>query len=156
MTENKRFTLKYINEQHISANIYDDKTFIGSIGIGEELIVELLNSFNDENDVLKQQLKTKYIVNKQYEELQRLKQENEQLKKALVELKEIGDYQEGRIKELNDENEQLDSELEKVVEVCRKYGIYKDELQYVLADYDKMLNENGERAIRYKYCVNSR
>ena len=82
--------------------------------------------------------------------------ENEQLKKALVELKEIGDYQEGRIKELNDENEHLESELEKVVEVCRKYGIYKEELQHVLADYDKMLNENGERAIRYKYCVNSR
>ena len=85
-----------------------------------------------------------------------LSNENEQLKKALVELKEIGDYQEGRIKELNDENEHLESELEKVVEVCRKYGIYKEELQYVLADFDKMLNENGERAIRYKYCVNSR
>ena len=86
----------------------------------------------------------------------RLRTENEEFKKALMELKEIGDYQEGRIKELNDENEQLESELEKVVEVCRKYGIYKEELQYVLADYDKMLNENGERAIRYKYCVNSR
>ena len=33
----------------------------------------------EENDVLKQQVKTKYIVNKQYEELQRLKKQcNEQ------------------------------------------------------------------------------
>lgn len=32
-----------------------------------------------ENRELKEQLKTKYIVNKQYEELQRLKEENEQL-----------------------------------------------------------------------------
>ena len=88
--------------------------------------------------------------------LNNLSDENEEFKKALVELKEIGDYQEGRIKELSDENEQLESELKKIVEVCRKYGIYKEELQYVLADYDKMLNENGERAIRYKYCVNSR
>ena len=51
-----------------------------------------------------------------------LEKENEELKKALVELKEIGDYQEGRIKELNDENEHLESELGNVVEVCRKYG----------------------------------
>lgn len=59
-------------------------------------------------------------------------------------------------KKIVEENKELKSELEEVVEVCRKYGIYKEELQYVLADYDKMLNENGERAIRYKYCVNSR
>lgn len=32
----------------------------------------------------------------------------------------------------------------------------KGKESYILADYDKMLNENGERAIRYKYCVNSR
>ena len=60
------------------------------------------------------------------------------------------------LNDLVDENEQLKSELKKVIEVCRKYGIYKEELQYVLADYDKMLNETGERAIRYKYCANSR
>lgn len=59
-------------------------------------------------------------------------------------------------KKLVEENKELKSELEEVVEVCRKHGIYKEELQYVLADYDKILNENGERAIRYKYCVNSR
>lgn len=58
-------------------------------------------------------------------------------------------------KKIVEENKELKSELEEVIEVCRKYGIYKEELQYVLADYDKMLNENGERAIRYKYCVNS-
>ena len=52
MTE-KRFTLKYINEQHISANLYDNETFIGSIGIGEELIVELLNQLSEENEQLK-------------------------------------------------------------------------------------------------------
>ena len=53
MTENKRFKLKYINEQHISANLYDNKTFIGAIGIGEELIVELLNDLSQENEQLK-------------------------------------------------------------------------------------------------------
>ena len=44
---------------------------------------DFLNELNDENDILKQQLQTRYIVNKQYEELQRLKKENEKLKKRL-------------------------------------------------------------------------
>ena len=59
MTE-KRFTLKYINEQHISANLYDNKTFIGSIGMGEELIVELLNDLSEENEQLKQRNTNQY------------------------------------------------------------------------------------------------
>ena len=64
-----------------------------------KIVVDLLNSLYDENiflakqrnhlreenDMLKQQLKTKVIVNKQYEELQRLKKENEQLKRQLIE-----------------------------------------------------------------------
>ena len=48
-----------------------------------EEIVELLNEFHEENEQLKQQLKTKHIVNKQYEELQRLKKENNELKEEL-------------------------------------------------------------------------
>ena len=140
--------------------------------VGDELwvgeVVAMLNegiAIVEENVKLKS--RNKYLerkidrernsYQKQHEKWEKeIQKENEEFKKALVELKEIGDYQEGRIKELNDENEHLESELEKVVEVCRKYGIYKEELQYVLADYDKMLNENGERAIRYKYCDNSR
>ena len=43
---------------------------------------DFLNELNDENDILKQQLQTKYIVNKQYEELQRLKKENEDLREV--------------------------------------------------------------------------
>lgn len=49
---------------------------------------DFLNELNDENDILKQQLQTKYIVNKQYEELQRLKKENEQLRNYNRQLKE--------------------------------------------------------------------
>lgn len=54
----KRFTLKYINEQHISANLFDNGTFIGSISIGEELILELLNDLSDENEQLKEHQRT--------------------------------------------------------------------------------------------------
>lgn len=54
----KRFKLKYINEQHISANLFDNGTFIGSISIGEELILELLNDLSDENEQLKEHQRT--------------------------------------------------------------------------------------------------
>ena len=53
MTENKRFALNYINEQHISANIYDYETFIASVSIGGELLVEVLNQLVEENQQLK-------------------------------------------------------------------------------------------------------
>ena len=36
-----------------------------------------------------------------------INEENEQLRTALKELREIGDYQEGRIQELNEENTRL-------------------------------------------------
>ena len=49
----KRFTLQYINEEHVSANLYDGQTFVASICIGEELILELLNCLSKENEQLK-------------------------------------------------------------------------------------------------------
>lgn len=48
--------------------------------MGTEKLLDLLNELFNENDVLKQKLKTKYIVNKQYEEMKRLQKENEKLK----------------------------------------------------------------------------
>ena len=62
----KRFKLIYINEQHISANLYDNGIFIGSIENGEELIVEVLNQLSDENEQLKQR------NNRQAKQLDRL------------------------------------------------------------------------------------
>lgn len=59
-------------------------------------------------------------------------------------------------KKLLEENKQLRYELGNCVEVCRQYGIYKEELEYVLSDYDKILKEKGERGIKYKYFANSR
>lgn len=60
---------------------------IGEVG----KVVDLLNELNEENDVLKQQLKTKYVVNKQYEELQRLKKDNKELKAQFSQLEEEKD-----------------------------------------------------------------
>lgn len=53
----KRFSLKYIDEEHISANIYDNGTFIASVSIGEELLIEVLNQLNEENEQLKHSIK---------------------------------------------------------------------------------------------------
>lgn len=104
MTENKRFKLKYINEQHISANLYDNKTFIGSIGMGEELIVELLNDLSQENEQLKKLLEcSREEANDYCEELMEKDEfirlyksqrddtikENEQLKVIIKEVTEL-------------------------------------------------------------------
>ena len=53
----KRFKLIYINKQNISANLYDNGIFIGSIEHGEKLIVEVLNQLSDENEQLKEENK---------------------------------------------------------------------------------------------------
>lgn len=58
---------------------------------------DFLNKLNDENDILKQQLKTKYIVNKQYEELQRLKEENEQLKQKIQRWKNLYEIKDAEV-----------------------------------------------------------
>lgn len=63
-----------------NAVAFDEQQKKHYIGIDFE---DFLNELNDENDILKQQLQTRYIVNKQYEELQRLKKENNELKKQV-------------------------------------------------------------------------
>lgn len=54
MTE--RFTLQYIDEPVISANLFDNETFIASVSIGGELLVEVLNQLVEENKQLKKEL----------------------------------------------------------------------------------------------------
>lgn len=51
------------------------------------------------------------------EDIVRIKKENEQLKEALKELKEIGDYQEMRIQELCDMNSLIEDEIDKKIAV---------------------------------------
>jgi myosin heavy subunit len=76
----KRFTIdsdgKYfdrVNKRYVTLdNLFDE-----------------LNTLHEENDALKQELKTKAIVNKQYEELQRVKKENKQLKSTMKEVAEL-------------------------------------------------------------------
>ena len=73
----KRFTLNSV--LNFDFGICDYGEPIGSL----RNTCELLNELHEENDVLKQELKTKAVVNRQYEELQRLKKENEQLKQQM-------------------------------------------------------------------------
>jgi hypothetical protein len=87
MTE-KRFTLKYIEEQHLSANLYDNGTFISSIRIGAELIVELLNSLNDEN--VKLRARNKYLATKiERERASAIKQHKKWENEAITENEKI-------------------------------------------------------------------
>ena len=81
MMSEKRF--EWIDKDTISDNQTDEWYCFLFDDIRDDF-VDFLNELNDENDILKQQLQTRYIVNKQYEELQRLKKENEQLQKETV------------------------------------------------------------------------
>ena len=100
----KRFTDIWCSETgHIGVTDYGiDKEFTSSE------FEDFLNELNEENDVLKQQLQTRYVVNKQYEELQRLKKENEDLR------------------EVNKENQLLHEENVKQCERWKKLYEIKD------------------------------
>lgn len=89
----KRFTDISCSETgHIGVTDYGiDKEFTS------DEFEDFLNKLNDENDILKQQLKTKYIVNKQYEELQRLKEENEQLKQKIQRWKNLYEIKDAEV-----------------------------------------------------------
>ena len=53
--------------------------------------------------------------------LNELHKENEQLRTALKELKEIGDYQADRIQELSDENRQLEQQMQTILKLIIIY-----------------------------------
>lgn len=118
----KRFTTVSIGMEEVYCDFsiikVGDKIISDGIPTTDAIgICDLLNELNDENDILKQQLQTRYIVNKQYEELQRLKKENEQLnelneenqelKRLIKKMGELGGFNKHLIKticgELNDE-----------------------------------------------------
>lgn len=66
---------------------FDEKQKKHYIGIDLEGLLNeqqaRIKELEEENDILEQKLQTRYIVNKQYEEKERLKKENEQLRKEL-------------------------------------------------------------------------
>ena len=83
MTENKRFTMDldgFFYDNHRkknSANIYDNNTFIGSVMIGAKFIIDLLNELDEkyvDEFALRETLQ---------QELQRVEEENKQLKQQL-------------------------------------------------------------------------
>ena len=106
MIEKKKFVedrgyLRFVFDTEREKHLYLDE------------VVDLLNELNEEKEQLKQQLKTKHIVNKQYEELQRLKKDNKELKK---------------------ENERLQRELDDCEKI--RYSIFEkmNELNYIQSD----------------------
>ena len=86
----------------VSYRDFDDAFYLGR---KLQSVIMELNELHEENDVLKQELKTKVVVNRQYEELQTLKKENEQLKTT------ISNYMDC-IDKLYIENERLKRKLE--------------------------------------------
>ena len=73
--------------------------------------------------------------------LDNIADENEQLKSALKELKEIGDYQTNHIKELQEE-------LQPIQDICKKYKIPLEDLPDVLEEYITLDNEEYEEKLK--------
>ena len=70
-----------------------------------------------------------------------LNNENEQLRTALKELKEIGDYQAIRIKELSDENEQLRHDSTILIQSNQDYRKENEQLKKENKRLDAILGE---------------
>lgn len=91
MNESKRFSWKTEKLEHLNDEVLVVVDNTNKEWKGHILnIVDLLNEqqarikeLEEENDILEQKLQTRYIVNKQYEEKERLKKENEQLRREL-------------------------------------------------------------------------
>ena len=84
----KRFTIEESeNQLIIFDNGVSDETYfhLGNDERDVKYVCDLLNELFNENDILKQKLKTKSIVNKQYEEMKGLQKENEQLRQMIKE-----------------------------------------------------------------------
>lgn len=85
MTENKRFKGFFVEDRGygISDNITHTDWLIQTKGDLIEFL-QVLNALHEEKEELKQRLQTRHIVNKQYEEIQRLK-EYKEVKELLLE-----------------------------------------------------------------------
>ena len=83
----------------------------------------------------------KHSAKKICEFLNNLNDENEQLKSALKELKEIGDYQTNHIKELQEE-------IRPIQDICKKYKIPLEDLPDVLEEYITLDNEEYEEKLK--------
>ena len=83
---------------------------------GNLIFDELKYDFDNEWYDSRLCLKDKEIVNL----LNELHEGNQQLREALKELKEIGDYQADRIQELSDENRQLEQQMQAILKLTKK------------------------------------
>ena len=118
MTE-KRYILSHNGKELGILDKTNDKGYYGFE------LARLVNELSKENEELKEEID--YFERKKYEYHNKwnlahldninLRKENEQLKEALKELKEIGDYQEMRIQELCDMNSLIEDEIDKKIAV---------------------------------------
>ena len=97
-----------------------------------------INKLTDENEELKQQLKTRVIVNKQYEELQRLKKENEQLKKDATTLIYANQDYRQQNQNLQKQLDYIQNSINNAIK-HQKTELGQKALQEIIADYNEWI-----------------
>lgn len=159
MTEKKRFSLRYIDEEHISANIYDNETFIASISIGEELLVKVLNQLVEENEQLKQE---NDWLHESVNEATNFIYDNFEVNRMFTD-RELNDIcndmgwelseKSIKLQQLEKENEQLKKQLQKGEDVCsicnHQYLTKRDTDEYYIAKCKKEHIECSKGTVNY-------
>lgn len=162
MNENKRFNVK----QRQGATNYSIIDYYGELPLSEGMYYksnanklcewlntqhELLDTLYNENEQLKQsnqELNDELQETMGYLALKSgIEKENEQLKSALKELKEIGDYQHDRINELHEETEQLKQQLSDIngqlvmLDNCDNWDY--DRMKHTVREIAEIIGYNG-------------
>lgn len=132
-----------MGERDLEAELKEKDEIIMSLRLNEHLLrdkleisrrnmskqLERITALEKENDILEQKLKTRYIVNKQYEEKERLKKENKELKKQIEDCKDYNSklyancLQKDRkwIKEVKRLNEELEESIKENAKLREMY-----------------------------------
>lgn len=132
MSGNKRLFVgrKKVEDRFTIISDYDDEIGVkenqsGDVVVlkhndlnAQQFVAQLVLFLNDQNQAIVDLYDgCEYWSDKASERITLLEKENEQLKEALKELKEIGDYQEMRIQELCDMHSLIEDEIDKKIAV---------------------------------------
>lgn len=100
----------------------------------------MIKELEKENDILEQKLQTRYIVNKQYEEKERLKKENEQLLKENIFLAKQRTYWKGKCDVAAETFEIDEAAAKKIMELKGE----NRQLRQLVAEYRKTTKHLSE------------
>lgn len=121
----------------IQWSVWEDKEDV-------EDLCDLLNELHEESDVLKQQLQTKYVVNKQYEELQRLKEDNKELKKENEQLRLELETHKHPLWSTREAEKKVNKLADSLADEIKKNGLLNEEINQLRIENMRLKKKGGD------------